>query len=129
MNCWIDGWRVDGLRLQTDFDFVVIEFSLFEFPGHPFPGLVVVVSDNCVSCTLIVAAVAADRWLPWQLCPFPVSPELTFAAKRSRLPLATADVVLLSLCWRLKLDGNWWIWRQMDVFHWRKFCCPEDWMS
>jgi hypothetical protein len=77
MNCWIDGWRVDGLKLQADFNFVVIEFSLFEFPGHPFPGLVVIVSNNGVSCTLTVVAVTADRWLPWWL-PFPVFPELPF---------------------------------------------------
>jgi hypothetical protein len=64
-NCWIDGRRVNGLKLQTDFDFVVIEFSLFEFPGPPFPGLVVVVSNDGVSCTLNVAAITADRWLPW----------------------------------------------------------------
>jgi hypothetical protein len=71
------GWRDDGLKLQTDFDFVVIEFSLFEFPCHPFPVLVVVVSNNGVSCTLTVAAIAADRGLPWWL-PFSVVPELPF---------------------------------------------------
>jgi hypothetical protein len=57
INSWIDGWRVNGLKLQTNFDFVVIEFSLFEFPGPPFSGLVVVVSNDGVSCTLTVAAI------------------------------------------------------------------------